>query len=887
MREWFARLFDWLRREQLDRELQEELGSHRRLLERDTGEDEARRRLGSELRAREASRDRWSWPWLDQIQQDVRYALRGIRRSPGYAITVILTLALGLGANAVMFGVVDRLLFRPFPYLRDPDGVRRIYLRYHDRDRETTHSWFEYTRYLDFRRWTRSFSQFAGVSDGNAAVGTGEAARERKVARVSAAFFDFFDAPPARGRYFGAVEDTTPMGAPVVVLSYDFWQSEFGGRDVLGQPLQVGNVACTIIGVAPEGFVGVSEGEPAAVFMPITTYAGANRPQDPTNYFTRYNWSWMHAIVRLKPGVSQEAADADLSTAYERSWNAEKAIDASLPPSTLARPSALAAGVRIAAGPDAGLESKTSLWVMGVAGIVLLIACANVTNLMLARVLRRQRETAVRLALGVSRGRLARQALVECLVLALLGCAAGLLLAQWGGVALRRLFVPHGDRLDVVTDWRTLVVASGFALVAAMVTAFGASFLGPRVELTGPLKAGTREGTYQRSRARAALLVLQGALSVILLVGAGLFVRSLSHVRGMRLGFDADPVLMAVRNMRGLRLSDSADAQLGRRLLAEARTIPGVEGATWVTTIPFWSTSSTDLYVAGIDSVRRFGRFTFQTASGDYFGTMGTRILKGRAFNEQDRGGTPRVAVVSQAMASVLWPGKDALGQCMRVHADTLPCTTVVGIAEDAVQRSLGADDRRFHYYLPMEQDDPAGGYALLLRMKNDPVHQVEPVRKALQRVMPGLSYVTVRLLGDIVADQRRSWQMGATMFVAFGGLALLVAAVGLYGVIGYNVAQRMHELGVRIALGAQWSDVVRLVMEQGIRFALAGVAVGLVVALYTARWIEPLLFQQKAKDPLTYGVVALLLIGVTVVACAIPAFRAAKADPNFALRAD
>ena len=887
MREWLARLRDWFRRDRLDQELEEELQFHRRMLARDVGDDAAGRRLGSELRAREASRDRWSWPWLDQLQQDVRYALRGIRRSPGYSATVILTLALGLGANAAMFGVVDRLLFRPFPYMSEPGSVRRIYLRSTDRDRVTTHSWFEYTRYLDFRKWTRSFSEFAAISEGNAAVGTGEASRERKVARVSATFFAFFDAPPARGRYFGAAEDTTPAGAPVVVLSYAFWQSEFAGREVLGQTLQVGTVPSTIIGVAPEGFDGVSEGEPAVLYMPITTYAGAFRPEDPTGYYTRYNWGWMHALVRLKPGVTAEAADADLSAAYERSWNAEKAISPELPPATVARPSALAGEVRHAAGPDAGLESKTALWVMGVAVIVLLIACANVTNLMLARVLRRRRETAVRLALGVSRGRLTRQALAECVVLALLGCAAGLVLAQWGGVALRRPFVPYGDALDVVTDWRTLAVATGFALIVAVATALGATFLGPRDDLAGTLKSGSREGTYQRSRARDVLLVLQGALSVILLVGAGLFVRSLNHVRTMRLGFDAEPVLMATQNMRGLRLDDSGRAQLARHLLAEARAIPGVEHASWVTAVPFWSSSTTTLFVAGIDSVRRLGRFTIQTASEDFFRTMGTRILKGRAFTGQDRGGTPRVAVVSEAMAGVLWPGREALGQCMRVHNDTMPCTTVVGVAENAVQRSLGQDDQRYQYYLPIEQDDPAGAYAIMLRMKTDPVSQVEPVRKALQRLMPGVAYIKVHPFGEMVVRERRSWQMGATMFVAFGGLALLVAAVGLYGVIGYNVAQRMHELGVRIALGAQWSDVVRLVMEQGLRFALTGIVVGLVVALYAARWIEPLLFRQPARDPLIYSAVATLLLVVTVVACAIPALRAAKADPNMALRSD
>jgi putative ABC transport system permease protein len=325
---------------------------------------------------------------------------------------------------------------------------------------------------------------------------------------------------------------------------------------------------------------------------------------------------------------------------------------------------------------------------------------------------------------------------------------------------------------------------------------------------------------------------------------------------------------------------------LGRRLREAAQTTPGIESATWVSSIPFWATSGTNLYVAGIDSVRRLGRFTYQTSTPDYFKVMGTRILRGRPFTAEDRAGTPRVAVVSEAMANVLWPGKEALGQCMRVEADTMPCTTVIGIAEDAVQRDL-LSDQRFRYYLPIEQFHPTGGFALLARRKGNAVHQAEVVRKALQRVMPGQTYVTVTPMQEIVDGQRRSWQVGATMFVAFGILALLVAAVGLYGVISYNVAQRMHELGVRIALGAQAADVVRLVVGQGVRFAVAGVALGLGIALFAARWIQPLLFRQPAKDPATYGVVAGLMVLVALVASVVPAWRAARADPNTALRSD
>ena len=896
MREWLNRLRDWLRREELDRELTEELRFHREQLERDAkGEGApaesvpylARRRLGNLTRVHEEARDRWSWPWLDHFQKDLRYAFRGLRRSPGFSATVIVTLGLGIGANAAMFGVVDRLMFRPFPYMRDASTVHRVYLTWQDRERSRTSSAFEYTRYLDLTKFTTSFSQFAGFATRRMAVGVGDASRERSVAVVNASFFDFFDMRPALGRFFVAAEDVTPKGASVVVLEHGFWQREFGGRNVLGETLHVRNIPCVIIGVAPKGFVGVSENEPPAVFIPITTSAG-NEPNErmAATYYKTYNWGWMSVMLRRKPGVSVAAASQDLSQAHVRSWNAELAIEPRGTPASVARPAAVAGSLKTPAGPDAGLESKTLLWVTGVAVIVMLIACANVANLMLARVLRRRREIAVRLALGVSRKRLLAQCLTESMLLAALGCVAGLAIAQWGGAALRHILVRNSSALDVVTDWRTLVVAGGFALAAGLLTGLAPAYLAGRGELAAALKAGAREGGAHRSRMRSALLVVQGALSVILLVGAGLFVKSLDHVRDLPMGFDSEPVLYATTNMRGMRTTEAQQEALGQALLTAGQGIPGVESAAWVSAAPFQSSSATNLHVEGIDSVRKLGRFTYQSTTPDFFKTMNTRVLRGRSFTAEDRKGTPRVALVSDAMGKALWPGKDPIGQCMRVGNDTVPCTTVIGIAENAVERSFSGE-KGFMYYLPIAQYEPGSGYALMLRMRGDPRPHQETVRKVLQAVMPGQSYIRVEPFDEIIDTERRSWKVGATMFVAFGVLALLVAAVGLYGVITYNVAQRMHELGVRIALGAQAVHVMRLVVGQGVRFALLGVVIGLGLALVGAKWIQPLLFQQSARDPVTYGLVAVILLMVALLASVLPARRATRADPNSALRTD
>jgi putative ABC transport system permease protein len=828
---------------------------------------------------------------LDNVLQDLRYAARGLRKSPAFASAVIVTLAFGIGANAAMFGIVDRLMFRPYPYLADPGHTHRLYFQQTFRgERRTSSGGLQYTRYTDIKEWTSSFSDFAAFTTPNIAVGAGEAARERRVGAVSAGFWRFFAARPVLGRFFTASEDTTPRGADVAVLSHGYWTSEFGGTpDVLGKTIQIANFTATIIGVAPEGFVGVSAQDPPSIYVPITTYRGwqDGGSSDPTNWYTKYNNGWVNIMVRRKSGVTLEQANADFTQAYRRSYQKELGFSPNNSPIELVKPTGVVSAMKTGAGPDPSLEARTALWVTGVAAIVLLIACANVANLFLARALRRQREIAVRLALGVTRRRLVAQTLTESLVLSLIGSAAGLLVAYWGGGGIRRLLVQSQNApLEVFTDWRTIGVAVGAAMTSALLTGLAPGFLSGRGDLAKTLKAGSREGSYQRSPLRSGLLVLQGALSVVLLIGAGLFVRSLNNVRSMRLGYDAEPVLYVSRNTRGMQMDSASRVALRDHLVEKARSIPGVASAAWINTVPFWSNSSTSLYVTGIDTVARLGRFTYQVTTAEYFDVMGTRVVRGRNFTRDDRHGAPRVMIVSEGMGRALWPNENPLGKCVRIRADTMPCTTVVGIAENMVQSDLIAKNH-YTYYLPVEQFNPAGGNGLFLRMQGDPKTQQETVRKALQAAMPGQSYVTVMPLIDIVDGARRSWQLGATMFVAFGVLALLVAAIGLYGVIGYNVTQRMHELGVRVALGAQSRDILRLVVGQGMTFALAGVLLGGGVALFAGRWIQPLLFQQSPRDPVVYASVGVIMLLVALAASASPAARAAKADPNAALRSE
>jgi predicted permease len=881
------------RRDSLERELDAEVHFHiEREAEkymtmgmgRDAALRQARLAFGGVDRAKEASRDARGVVFLETTFQDVRYALRGLRGRPGFAAAVIVTLGLGIGANAAMFGILDRLLLRAPAYLADPALVHRVYLPWTLDGEERLDRNFAFARYLDLTRNLQSFSNVAAFQyRPRMAVGTGESTREATVGTVSASFFEFFDARPALGRFFSRAEDRVPAGTPVVVLSYPFWQLELGGRtDVLGMPLKIDQATYTIIGVAPESFTGVSDGAAPVAFIPITAYATAVRGP---GYEKIYTWSWMEFLVKRKANVTIATATAEMTTAFRQSWLEQVALAPDRWPTIeQARPRALLAPVLDSRGPAGGRDAKIVVWVSGVAVVVLLIACANVANLLLSRAIRRRREIALRLALGVSRGRLMRQLVTESLVLATLGGLAGLAVAHSGGGVLRAVFLPRGVDAGVISDPRTLIFATVVIVATALLTGVAPWLSTMRQDLAGSLKAGGREGTYRRSRLQTALQLIQAALCVVLLVGAGLFVRSFENVRSMRLGYDVDPVLLVRENPRDVKFTPAEADALEVRLLEEAKQVPGVVSATRVASVPFWSNEGRGLRVEGVDSVRKLGRFILQAGSADYFATMGTRIVRGRGFNAADGATAPRVIVISEAMAKVLWPGQEALGKCIRI--DTFPCSTVIGLAEEMHVRSLMAE-REFTYYVPLAQHDlPATG-AIIVRVRGDAADYAEPVRRRLQRLMPGAAYVMARPLRELVDPNLRSWRFGATMFAAFGLLALALAAIGLYSVIAYNVAQRTQELGLRIALGAKAGNVLRLIIGRGVGLTLAGVVIGSALAIWASKWAEPLLYNQKPRDPVVLGAVAFVLLAVAALASAIPAMRATRVDPNIALRAE
>jgi len=890
------RLRALFRRAAVERELDAELRFHiEREMEKHVrsgltwaeAEVRARREFGGHDVIREQARDARGVGWVDSVVSDVRYAWRSLRTRPAFAVGVVLTLGLGTGANAAMFGIVDRLLFRAPAYLWDAERVHRFYGTYLWNGALLTERSYEYRRYQDLQRSATAFDALAVAETRQVAVGSGEAMREMTVMIASASMFGMFDVRPVLGRFFTEAEDGLPVGESVVVLSHAYWQSTFGGRaDALGQSISVGDGVYTVVGVAPAGFIGFSETEVPALFVPVTTFAWHTAP----DFADHYGWSWLEIFMRRRPDVSVAAANADITRAYAQSWERQRDGATNFPTAADAAVRAEAGPVLLGRGPMAGPEAKVIAWVMGVAVIVLLVACANVVNLLLARSVTRRREVALRLALGVSRYRLVQQLMTETMLLAVLGGMVGLAAAQWGGRTVRSLFLQDDSLGAVAGDMRTLLFTAAITLLLALMTGLAPALQALRADVAGTLKAGGRDTGYRASALRSGLLLLQGVLSVVLLVGAGLFVRSLHNVRSLRLGYDIDPVVLVNATLRGVELDRAGAFALMDRVLEAAQAVPGVRLATPVVSVPFWSNEGRGPpHVPGRDSLARLGRFILQAGTPDYFDALGTRILQGRGFTSADRADAPPVTVVSQAMADALWPGMNAVGRQMRIGNDTMPFLTVVGVAEP--MRGLRLENEaEYWYFLPLEQyrklfRAPHG--RLLVRVNGRAQDFVEALRARLQQEMPGSSYVTVMPLRTLVVPEQRAWQFGATMFLAFAVLALVLAAIGLYSVVAYAVAARTRELGVRIALGASLVAVARQVIGQGVYFAVAGIVLGGAIALAAARWVEPLLFDTPARDPLVFAVVTGILLVVALLATVRPALRATRVDPTVALRTE
>jgi putative ABC transport system permease protein len=822
---------------------------------------------------------------MDTILQDLRYAVRGLVRSPGFALAVIVTLALGIGANTTMFGVLDTLLLKPPAGVRDPGRVVRLYFnRNFGEGVVFTGASTSFPSYESLTR-TPAFSSVAATFFARLSLGRGESARPVNVRAVTASYFPLLGVRPALGRFFDSTEDRLGA-APVAVVSYRYWRREMqGDTGVLRRTLPVGRFSYRVIGVAPAGFNGADLEQPD-LWLPVRT---ATPDLNEVTALTSRNWFWITTLARLAPGRTPASAAALATLAVRRAAaGSERPTDTST--------AVLLGPIQQARGPHMTGDAKVALWVGAVALAVLLVACANVANLLLARGLRRRREMAVRAGLGAGRGRLVRQLLVESVVLALAGGLAALLVALWAGAAVRAFLLPGLPSGTTLLNPGVLVFTAAAAAVTGLLAGSVPAWQASRTDVAETLRSGGRDVTTTRGRLRSGLVAIQMTLTLVLLFGAGLFVHSLRKAQTLDYGLDLEHVLVADVDAQksGISRTDSPggpndpQSALYLRLLGRIRANPAVASAAVSVGTPYGWSHSTSLKVSGRDSLPSVpsGGPYFNAVSAGFFATVGTRIVRGRGLTDADEvPGAPRVAVVGQTFARLVWPGREPIGQCLYVDGNDSTCVQVVGVAADARSRAV-TEDRTLFYYLPFGQHlvtPPING--LLMRTRA-PARQVEAeVQRALQAAEPGLPYVHVFSLAEAVAPEWRSWQLGATMFTAFGLLALVIAALGLYAVTAYGVTQRTQEIGVRLALGARRGQVVRLVVAQGVGAAALGACLGMAGALGLGHAVSSLLFGVAPTDGVSVVASVATLLAVSAVAAFVPARRAAAIDPMQALR--
>lgn len=802
--------------------------------------------------------------------QDLRYTLRTFARSPGLVAAAVVCLALGIGANATIFGVVDTLLFKPPSHVEDPDGVVRLYFRKTSPPFGTfTSSTTGYPLYTLIRDSARALDAVAAFTYSNdASLGRGGDARRVDLVLATASYFPLLGVRPALGRFYLPDEDRAG-GPSVAVLGYAFWRGAFGGDSaILGRRLQLGRGSYEVVGVAPERFTGVNL-QNVDVWVPLT----ASTPEFNGPGAMNRGSYFLQIIGRLGGGAGGRASAEREATLWFRAEDAYSDDDSNAV--------AILAPVQAARGPEMSQNARVSLWLAAVAVIVLLIACANVANLLIARSLARRREVAIRLALGSSWGRLVRQFLVESLVLALMGGVAALIVTLWAGPLIRAFLLPNIPALMEPVDGRVVAFTVGVAILTGLLAGAAPAWQLRRRDLTPALKTGAAEGRYQPSRLRSLLLVGQVALTVVLIVGAGLFVRSLRNVEGQNFGFDPARTLVATMDLRAAGYTPSQINAVHLQILARLEALPGIEAAAATAAHPFgWATAG-GVSVPGRDSIPRLssGGPYFQGVTPGYFAAMGTPV-RGRAFTTADRAGS--VAIVNETMARLLWPGENVIGKCFVAGGKT--CSEVIGVVPDA-RRFNAVEDVAMYYYVPFDADADRFITALVIRPRGRPQDWVVSIRAAIQGTTANLPFAEVTPIADLVAPSIRPWRLGSAMFGGFALLALVLSAVGLYGVLAYTVAQRTHEMGVRVAMGAQRLDVLRMMVAQGVGIAAVGAVLGAVAALGAGQVLSSLMYGVSPRDPVVLLGAALLPIVVAAVASYLPARRASRVDPVVALR--
>jgi len=819
---------------------------------------------------------------MGTIMQDIRYGLRTLLKNPGFTAVAILTLALGIGANTAIFSLVDAFLLRPLP-VKDPAQI--ITLGYQqDSSTPLVVNTFSVPDYRDIRDQTgNAFSGLVAYQIGLDGLTVNGKADRIVSSYVTGNYFSMMGIKPALGRFILPSEGETIEADPVMVLGYAYWKTHFGGDlEIVGKKVSVDGHPVTIVGVAPEGFYGVFALVDIQAYMPLGM---ASIEGNPSDFTSNRGFRQLFVYGRLQPGVSIAKAQSTLNVVGQRLSQAYPKDDKNL--SLLVFPE-----LRARPNPD----PKNTLLVisglfLGLAAMVLLLACVNVANILLVRATIREREMAIRAALGAGRGRLIRQLLTESLVLALGGGLAGIMLGYWGSSALSHMNFATDlpVRLDFGFDWRVFGFAFSAALLTGLIVGTVPAVRASRGNLAQILHEGGRGLVGGRHRLRSALVVAQVAGSLMLLIIAGLFTRSLGQAQRSNLGFDPSHVVNFYMDPAEIGYNEAQGREFYKNLLARVRSLPGVVSATTANSTPMGYINGGDtVVVEGYDlpAGQPAPVSLYNVISTDYFKTLGIPLLQGRTFTEADDQNALFVGIVNEAMVKKYWPNVDPIGRHFRIGAELNHPITVIGVAKNSRFAGITGEINTY-FYLPLAQHYAINSLAALqVRTAAAPQTMIPTIEHEIESLAPELPVFDVKTMTEALntLNGLLLYQIGAMLAAALGILGLILALVGVYGVISYAASQKTHEIGIRMALGAQPAQILKMILRQGLLIVAVGLVLGLAAALAAAKVVAGFL-TVSATDPLTYVTVSAALTIVALLACYIPARRAMRVDPIVALR--